>query len=118
KARSYFETADLLKCGRRPQLIITCGLSGSGKTWLSSQLMTGLAALRVRSDVERKRLAGLRPEQSSHALGEQNLYTREFNERVYSRLRELAQTMLGAGHSVIVDAAFLRRNERSSFLEL
>ncbi|HEX7013122.1 MAG TPA: AAA family ATPase [Steroidobacteraceae bacterium] len=118
KARCYVETADSLTRVRRPMLAITCGLSGSGKTWLSSQLMTKLGWLRVRSDVERKRLAGLRPEQSSRALVGQDIYTREFNERVYSRLKELARTMLEAGHSVIVDAAFLRLEERSSLLEL
>ncbi|HEX7114804.1 MAG TPA: AAA family ATPase [Steroidobacter sp.] len=118
KARRYFETADSLTRVRKPVLAITCGLSGSGKTWLSSQLMTALGWLRVRSDVERKRLAGLRPEQSSRTLVGHDIYTREFNERVYSRLRALARTMLEAGHSVIVDAAFLRREERSSLLAL
>ena len=55
----YLAWAKARVAPRRPALMITCGLSGSGKTWLARQLASRLGALHVRSDVERKRLAGL-----------------------------------------------------------
>ena len=39
-------------------------------------------------------------------------------ERTYQHLAELASTVLDAGHSVIVDAAFLRQAQRAPFIEL
>jgi hypothetical protein len=99
-------------------LLITCGLSGSGKTWLAHRLAPALDALHLRSDVERKRLGGLAPLADSRSPPDGGLYTREFNERTYRRLRDCAQAALVGGESVIVDAAFLRRDERASFREL
>ncbi len=97
-------------------LTITCGLSGSGKTWLSTRVMTEAAGVRIRSDVERKRLAGLRADESSR--GRQFIYTLEFNARVYDHLLALARDLLRCGMHVIVDAAFLRRAERYRFMQL
>ncbi len=93
-------------------LIITHGLSGSGKTWLSQQLLESFDAIRVRSDVERKRLHGLAPHARSGAAIDSGIYTAEAGRRTYARLAELAQTILRAGHPVIVDAAFLKRHQR------
>jgi aminoglycoside phosphotransferase family enzyme/predicted kinase len=103
---------------RRPSLLLTCGLSGSGKTWLARQLGPRLGALHLRSDVERKRLAGLAPHEDSRSAPDAGIYTREFNDRTYARLHECAAACLAAGEHVIVDAAFLRRHERQRFLTL
>jgi predicted kinase len=74
-------------------------------------------AIRIRSDVERKRLFGLAALQRSAA---QNLdiYTPEATRRTFDRLWNCARTTLQAGYPVIVDAAFLRRDERSAFRAL
>jgi len=101
-----------------PRLLITCGLSGSGKTWLARQLAPSLGALHVRSDVERKRLAGLSALEDSRSPPDAGLYTGEFNARTYRRLAECAQSCLRAGESVIVDAAFLRREERRKLIAM
>ena len=101
-----------------PRLLLTCGLSGSGKTWLARQLASSLAALHVRSDVERKRLAGLSPLADSRSPPDAGLYTREFNTRTYQRLAACAQACLRGGENVIVDAAFLRREERRSLVAI
>lgn len=103
---------------RRPQIIVMCGLSGSGKTWASTQVIKSLGGIRVRSDVERKRLAGLQANESSQSLPGEGIYTREFNERVYTHLESIARTLVVAGESAIVDAAFLRRHERLAFMEI
>jgi hypothetical protein len=102
----------------RPRLVITCGLAGSGKTTVSSRLVEGLEAIRVRSDVERKRMAGLAAaERSGSGLGE-GLYDPEASRRTYARLESLAEQMLASGWSVVVDAAFLTARERAPFRAL
>ena len=93
-------------------LIITHGLSGSGKTWLSQQLLEMLDAIRVRSDIERKRLHGLTPGERSGSGIDSGIYSSDASQRTYARLAELATMILHAGHSVIVDAAFLQRTQR------
>jgi hypothetical protein len=101
-----------------PALLLTCGRSGSGKTWLARQLAPSLGALHVRSDVERKRLAGLAPHEDSRSPPDGGIYTLDFNEHTYARLEQCADAALAAGEHVIVDAACLRQAERRRFLEL
>ncbi|NJD30690.1 MAG: hypothetical protein FIB04_02250, partial [Gammaproteobacteria bacterium] len=105
---------------KRPagSLVLTCGLSGSGKTWLARAVAPPLRALHVRSDVERKRLAGLQPLENSRSPLDGGIYTREFTERTYDRLHECARCALDGGENVIVDAAFLKRDERHRMLAL
>jgi aminoglycoside phosphotransferase family enzyme/predicted kinase len=114
----YLDWAGARLARRRPVLLLTCGLSGSGKTWLARQVAPALGALHLRSDVERKRLAGFAPHEDSHSPPDGGIYTPEFNERTYARLEHCADAALAAGESVVVDAACLRRTERLRFLEL
>ncbi len=114
----YLDWASARLAPRRPALLLTCGLSGSGKTWLARQLAPAFGALHLRSDVERKRLAGLAPHEDSRSPPDGGIYTRAFNERTYARLEHCAGAALVAGEPVIVDAAFLRRGERLRFAEL
>jgi aminoglycoside phosphotransferase family enzyme/predicted kinase len=101
-----------------PTLFIMHGLPGSGKSWLSQQLVPQLGAVRIRSDVERKRLGGT-PILAAHNVGfEQGLYTPEISHRTYARLLECAESCLKGGVDVIVDAAFLNGADRRLFLDL
>jgi predicted kinase len=90
------------------------GVSGSGKSWLSERLLAEGPAVRVRSDVERKRLAGLsdRPDEAY------DLYSAEFNQRTYQRALDCAEHSLSAGYTTVVDATFLRRDDREPFYAL
>jgi hypothetical protein len=99
-------------------LVLTCGLSGSGKTWIARELASKLHALHIRSDVERKRLAGLGALEDSRSPPDGGIYTREFTARTYERLEECAADALAGGEGVIVDAAFLKRDERRRMLDL
>jgi hypothetical protein len=92
------------------------GLSGSGKTWLARRIAERCGTLIVRSDVERKRLAGLQPLEPSASAPDAGIYSREFNARTYERLRECAASCLRGHENVIVDAANLRRVERELFI--
>lgn len=102
----------------RPALLLTCGYSGSGKTWLSHMLASELRALHLRSDVERKRLAGLGAMDDSRSPQDGGIYTPEYTRRTYDRLHDCAEHSLRGGECIIVDAAFLRRDERERMLGL
>jgi aminoglycoside phosphotransferase family enzyme/predicted kinase len=93
---------------KRPSLIIMHGPSGSGKSWLSERLVPLVVAVRLRSDLERKRLPDPEPD----------LYTPARNRQTYARLLECAESCLLGGVSVIVDAAFLSADDREFFRSL
>lgn len=116
--RSYIATA--LSCTTPPAfgLILTCGVSGSGKTTVARQLLMHMQAIHIRSDVERKRLFGLGHfEQSSPELSKE-MYSRESSELTYTRLYEIAGLCLENRYPVIVDATFLQKEERDRFIGL
>jgi aminoglycoside phosphotransferase family enzyme/predicted kinase len=96
------------------RLLITHGFSGSGKSSVALQLLCASGAVRVRSDVERKRLHGLAPLARSAAHG-LDIYGAQATRQTFDRLQVCARAALLAGYPVIVDAAFLRREERRSF---
>jgi uncharacterized protein len=102
----------------RPAMLLTCGYSGSGKTWLARALAAEFRALHLRSDVERKRLAGLGPLDDSRSPPDGGIYTPAFTSRTYQRLHDCAEDVLCGGDDVILDAAFLKRDEREHVLAL
>ncbi|MFM7137722.1 MAG: AAA family ATPase [Planctomycetota bacterium] len=109
----YLALADRLTRPTRPILYATCGVSGSGKTTLAASFVAAANAVRLRSDVERKRLAGMQPaDRPADAAAAAALYAPEMTRRVYRRLADLARTLLEAGTSVVVDAACLKRWQR------
>ncbi len=101
-----------------PVLVVMQGLSGSGKTWLSSRLLTLWPAIRVRSDIERKRLHGLGEFESSESGVAQGIYMESATARVYGHMLQTAETLLHAGYNVILDASFLQREWRDKAREL
>ncbi len=118
---TYLALAERLMARPPPRLIITHGVTGCGKTCATDHLLqSDLSAgtLRLRADVERKRLFGLPHTHKSGSAMESGIYSAEAHMRTYARLRELSAALLQAGWSVIVDAAFLRRADRASFRAL
>ena len=117
----YLKLAKRLAWPEAPQLIITHGLSGSGKSHAAAHWLLqhgGSRALRLRSDVERKRLHGLAALQASDPAHRSVLYGPQASAQTYDALRERAAELLRAGWTVLVDAAFLRRHEREAFAQL
>lgn len=96
-------------------LLSTVGLSASGKTCISAALAGELGLIRLRSDIERKRLHGLAPLDDSQSGIGADLYSDEANKNTYQRLAKLACDLLAAGLPVIVDAACLKEEERALF---
>jgi aminoglycoside phosphotransferase family enzyme/adenylate kinase family enzyme len=117
-ARAHVELARRYSRPNHPQLVITFGLSGSGKSTAALKLVEQCGFIRLRSDVERKRLAGLAPLDRSHSALAVGLYSARFTELTYRRLLELAQTVLIAGYPAIVDATFLQARQRQAFQKL
>ncbi|MEZ5560429.1 MAG: AAA family ATPase [Pseudomonadales bacterium] len=99
-------------------LILTCGLSGSGKSYLATRLVPLLPAIRLRSDVARKALAGLAPDAHSGSRIAAGLYTADRSRKTYDWLADLAVSLARQGETVIVDATFLQAARREQFLEL
>jgi uncharacterized protein len=118
RALSLIRTASRCSRPATSTLIVMHGPSGSGKSWLSERLVPRLPAVRIRSDLERKRLAGLDPFERPSTEPDQGIYTIEFNERTYDHLLGCARSCLRAGINAIIDAAFLKAHERHAFAEL
>ncbi len=114
---SYLSLARQCLSQYAPALIITNGLPGSGKTTFSQLALQQMGAIRIRSDVERKRLFGLGGLESSRSIAG-DIYSPDATRRTYARLLELASQILLAGFPVIVDAAFLKQEEREAFRRL
>ena len=100
-----------------PRLVITCGLPGSGKTFASSLLAEREGLIRLRSDVERKRLHGLALDAQSRASG-QDIYDAASSDSTYAALLQTARLLLRCGWPVVLDAAFLRRQQREQAHQL
>lgn len=112
---AYLDLARRFTRPPRPWLLITHGYSGSGKTTASQFLLERTDAIRLRSDIERKRLFGLAPDARSQSGISQGLYAPDAHLKTYRHLEQQARKILQAGHPVIVDAAFLKRAERDAF---
>jgi aminoglycoside phosphotransferase family enzyme/predicted kinase len=120
-ARDYLTLAEELIAPAALRLIITHGLSGSGKTKASMRQVLADAhgtLLRVRSDVERKRLFGLAANADSDASLDDGIYSAKASQRTYLRLQQVTETLLIAGWSVVVDAAFLKKADRAVFRQI
>ena len=116
-ARRYFRLARgyALRSRLTPPLIATCGLIGSGKSALAGELSFQLGLPLERSDLVRKRLAGLPPSARAGTGYDEGIYTPSFNEATYRALLESAEKALRAGRGIVVDATFRRRSDREAF---
>ena len=111
----YLQLAQHYTQTSTPLLIIMHGVSGSGKSWLSEQIINRYQAIRIRSDVERKRMHNLFPQQSSHSDIDNDLYSQTSTDKTYQHLLKLCFKILDAGYNVIVDATFLQQQQRKLF---
>ena len=113
--RSYLTLAEQLIQSPQPCLLIMHGPSGSGKTVVSQKVLEAMSAIRIRSDVERKRIFGFTPEARTGSLESPSIYGEGATQATYHRLEELTQEILEARFTVIVDATFLKRTQRDRF---
>ncbi len=114
----YIALAESLAVPARAALVLMHGLAGSGKTTVAQALVEGAGAIRVRADVERKRLHGLPARARTRAGPYAGIYAREASRITYDRLKRIVRDIVASGHAAIVDAAFLWRAERDAFRAL
>ena len=96
-----------------PFMAITCGVSAVGKSQVALRLVEALGAIRLRSDVERKRLFGEQPDAAKGSLNS-GIYSADASVATYQRLHQLAERALHAGFPVVLDAAYLKREQRGA----
>ncbi len=109
---SYLDLASSYTAKQTRRLIITHGLSGSGKSTFVRKLSDSCGFIHLQSDRERKRLHGLSATTNSHSPPGGGIYDDMANQATYERLQLLAKAVLTAGYSVIVDATFLKMLQR------
>jgi aminoglycoside phosphotransferase family enzyme/predicted kinase len=118
EVRGYLDLAAEPPNSDCPVLVITHGVSGSGKSHAALAVVETLGAVRIRSDVERKRLVGMPSDRRMLAEPGGGIYSADLTARTYARLGELAAASLDAGFSVVADATFLKRAQRDNLRAL
>ena len=118
EARAYLAAAAHHLAPPPPTLTAIGGLSGTGKTTLARQIAPRLGgapgAVILRSDEIRKRLAGAEPTERLPPAA----YGPGTSARVYDEMLAVARGILAAGRSVVLDAVFLRPDERQAAAKL
>jgi uncharacterized protein len=114
----YLEVAERSLEGQAPCCLMMTGLPGSGKSWLAARLAIELPAVTLRSDLERKRLAGIDALARSGSAPGGGLYGELQTAAVYERLEHCAAEVLGGRAMVIVDANYGQRRQRAALAQL
>jgi uncharacterized protein len=98
-------TARHLRAGR-VRLVVVGGLPGTGKSTVATAVGDALGAVVIRSDEVRKELGGLPAGSPAGAGLDEGLYRPDMTQRTYRAVLERARTLLGLGHSAVLDATF------------
>ncbi|MFV3406860.1 AAA family ATPase [Pseudomonas sp. NY15463] len=115
--RNYANLAESYAAIPSRLLAITHGVSAVGKSHVAMRLVESLGAVRVRSDVERKRLFGEQPAAANGQL-QTGIYAQEASAATYAHLHQLATTILRAGFPVVLDATYLKHAQRQAAAEV
>lgn len=110
--RSYTNLAESYSAIPSRFLAITHGVSAVGKSQVALRLVEALGAIRIRSDIERKRMHGEQQTQTNDL--NVGIYSASANEATYQRLHTLAGKALNAGFSVVIDATYLKQQHRQA----
>jgi predicted kinase len=97
---------------KKPVIIITCGLTGTGKSTIINEVAERTGFTVLTSDRMRKELVGIRPEEHRYEAFDSGIYSKEFTERTYSHMIEQGKKKLMEGESVILDACFPKTQQR------
>ncbi|WP_277372756.1 bifunctional aminoglycoside phosphotransferase/ATP-binding protein [Pseudomonas sp. AA-38] len=111
--RAYAALAESYSAIPTPFLAITHGVSAVGKSHVAMRLVEALGAIRLRSDVERKRLFG-QQQASQQGQLQGGIYSADASKATYERLHQLAQQALQAGFAVVIDATYLKAAQRQA----
>jgi aminoglycoside phosphotransferase family enzyme/predicted kinase len=116
RARRYLQLAGFCTTGfHRPQLLVTIGATGSGKSTVAAALADALGLEVLRTDVIRHELAGGPPADEATLAAQ---YTEAMTQRTYDVLAERARVLLGEAVSVVLDGTFRRVEQRERAVRL
>ncbi|MBX3460979.1 MAG: AAA family ATPase [Planctomycetes bacterium] len=107
-ARQAFALADFH--AREPHVVVVAGIMGCGKSTVAAAIGAHFGWPVVNSDVVRKRLMGVAPEQRLPAQA----YTDDVSARVYGQLYAAARE---AGAGVVLDGQFPARSFRAAVVQ-
>ena len=96
----------------KPVLFITTGLVGTGKTTLAQALAKRLGLVVISSDITRKQLAGIPVTEHRYEDFNRGIYSPEFSKMTYDKMFTEAKSVLAEGGSVIIDASFIKAEQR------
>jgi aminoglycoside phosphotransferase family enzyme/predicted kinase len=102
----------------RPTIWIVCGMPASGKSTIAKKLAETLSVRVLRSDVIRKGIFGMQPEEKTDVPFEEGIYSKGASSLTYGKLLLLAQDEIEKGFSVILDATYGSRHQRSEVIRL
>jgi aminoglycoside phosphotransferase family enzyme/gluconate kinase len=116
--RQYAEMAEKYTAIPNSILLITHGISGTGKTTVTNRLIDELDVIRIRSDIERKRLYGLSPLDKSYSSPNAGIYDANSTDMTYNHMASLTAQLLSYGYNVAIDATFLKKCWRAKIQKL
>jgi aminoglycoside phosphotransferase family enzyme/gluconate kinase len=116
-AKSYVDLA-CSYTDNKTHLFINYGTTGCGKSTLSRELSQHLGLIYISSDITRKRLANVALDDHHFKELNADLYSPEMTKKTYDTLYENADKALRSGMSVIIDAAFLKKEERAKAFDI
>jgi hypothetical protein len=117
RARNYFDLADYyIRYAQTPfNPVVFMGLSGSGKSTIAKNFSKN--SIILRSDEIRKEASGAKKDEHRyHDVGE-GIYTPELTRHIYCALLDNAVNNAREGRKVIVDATYLKANQRKDFYD-
>ncbi len=117
KAIRHFRLARgyILRKKLAPALILFSGLMGTGKSTLASEIAFEVGLDLVRSDVVRKKIAGIPATERDFSGYNTGIYSADYSKETYGRLLKTAEKTLSSGSGIVLDASFRRRSDREPF---
>ena len=116
-AREYFHLAEYyVNYFKKPfNPIVFMGLSGSGKSAIARDFSPNWMIMK--SDEVRKAMSGVKKDEHRYVEFKEGIYSDSLTRDVYCALVENAVEMVRRGKRVVVDATFLKKNQRRNFYE-
>lgn len=112
-AKKYIESVK-----KEPRIVIVAGLPGTGKSTVGEIIAETINGVMLRSDVERRKLFGLRLDTHFYRGFGEDIYSPENTKKVYASLHETADNLLRYGKSVVIDATYSNKNYLEKIKEL